>query len=102
MYDGFWFGYIAAFSLPRPGIHDCFNIFAVEKGDGSAEALALAQERLRIADELEVRTIEEDRKVLDTIRYAPGHLLKVDRSAARFAQYLRDYPRAHPGRDFIR
>jgi hypothetical protein len=51
--------------------------------------------------DLEIRTVEEDRDILNNIRYAPGHLIKIDKSIGRFFQYLRDYPRAHPSRDFI-
>lgn len=101
VYDDFWFGYIAAFSLPQPGMHEAFQIFAVEKGDGTPESEALVQRRLKIADDLEVRTIEEDRSLLDTMRPAPGNLVHVDKSLGKFYQYLRDYPRAHPGKDFI-
>ncbi len=102
MYEDFWFGYIAGFSLPRPGLTDCYNIFAVEKGEDTPEGRALAQKRLKMADDLEVRTIEEDRDVLDSIRLKPGNLIKVDTSMAKFYDYLRRYPRAHPGADFIK
>jgi hypothetical protein len=39
---------------------------------------------------------------MNTIHYRPGHLTKVDKSLARFLNYVRTYPRAHPSADFIR
>jgi phenylpropionate dioxygenase-like ring-hydroxylating dioxygenase large terminal subunit len=102
MYDGFWFGYMAVFEMPKPGQHIVYNIFAVEKVDDTPEGRALEEQRLKIASDLEVRTIEEDRDVLDSIRMAPGHLLNVDKSLGKFYEFLRKYPRAHPGADFIK
>lgn len=102
VFNGFWFGFIMGYSMPRAGVHDGYLAIAVEKLGDTPEQLALVQQRLEAAMDLEIRTVEEDRAILDTIRYAPGHLIRIDKSIARYFQYLRDFPRAHPSRDFIR
>jgi nitrite reductase/ring-hydroxylating ferredoxin subunit len=101
MYNGFWFGFVTGYSMPFAGQHDGYLAIAVEKLGVSPEEQALVQARLDEAMDLEIRTVEEDREILNNIRYAPGHLIKIDKSIGRFFQYLRDYPRAHPSRDFI-
>jgi nitrite reductase/ring-hydroxylating ferredoxin subunit len=101
MYDGFWFGFVTGFSLPRAGMHECYLSIAVLAGDGTPEGDSQARRNLQAAMELEIRTVEEDRQILNNIHFAPGHLLRADRSAAKYFQFLRNYPRAHPARDFI-
>lgn len=100
-YNGFWFGFINSYSMPRAGLHDGYLAIAVAPADGSAADAARVQEQLQTAMDLEIRTVEEDRDILNNIKYAPGHLIRVDKSIAKFFQYLRDYPRAHPSREFI-
>ena len=100
-YDGFWFGFVTGFSLPRAGINDVYLAVAVEADSTSADDQALARRRLEIAMALEVRTIEEDRPIVSHARFAPGHLIRADRSMAQFFDYLRRYPRQHPSKPFI-
>jgi hypothetical protein len=38
----------------------------------------------------------------DTIRFSRGMFTRSDRALGRFLDYLQKYPRAHPGRDYIR
>jgi len=38
----------------------------------------------------------EDRAVVKTIHFRPGTLTKSDATLARFLDYVRDFPRAHP------
>jgi phenylpropionate dioxygenase-like ring-hydroxylating dioxygenase large terminal subunit len=101
LYNGFWFGFVTGFGMRRPGTHECYLSIAVEAGDGTPEGDEKAQANLKAAMDLEIRTVEEDREILNNIHFAPGHLLRVDRSAAKFFQFLRSYPRAHPARDYI-
>ncbi len=100
--NGWWLGVYAGFSLPRPGKHRAFACIAVERGDGSPEAEAKQKELLEFGTALLKNTAEEDRPVLDTIRYRPRTLTKGDKSLARYLDMLRDYPRAHPSAEFIR
>ncbi len=102
MYDDWWLGGLTGHSCPRPGQHEVFLCLAVERGDGSPEALSEAERRLDIAQDLLERTVDEDRDILDTIHYRPGTLTKGDRTLARYFDYLRAYPRAHPSAEFIR
>ena len=44
---------------------------------------------------------EAVREALPTMRFRPGTLTKSDRTLARYFQFLRGYPRAHPSRPFI-
>lgn len=101
MYDGWWLGAITAHSCPRPGQHEVFVYLAVDRGDGSPKALEEAQKRLDIAQDLLKRTVSEDFDILNTIHYRQGTLSRGDRSLAKFFDYLRQYPRAHPSKDYI-
>jgi hypothetical protein len=101
-YNGWWIGGTTGFSCPGPGRHQAFASLAIEKGDGSEEALAAVEQRLQVAEALMWRTLEEDRPVLDTIHYAPGTLTKGDTTLARYLNFLRKMPRAHPSAPFIR
>ncbi len=101
-YDTWWLGGVTGHSCPRPGQHEVFLCLAVEKGDGSEAAIAEAEKRLDIAQSVLERTVGEDRDILNTIHYTPGTLSKGDKTLAKFFDYLRAYPRAHPSSDFIR
>ena len=47
------------------------------------------------------RTAAEDKPILDSIHHKVGYLTKDDASLAKYFNFLRKYPRAHPSRDFI-
>jgi hypothetical protein len=51
--------------------------------------------------DLEVAVATEDLPIVERARFQPGLLTRSDRSLARFLQYLRDYPRAHPSAEYI-
>jgi phenylpropionate dioxygenase-like ring-hydroxylating dioxygenase large terminal subunit len=99
--DGWWLGVYSGFSLPRPGRHQAFATIAVERGEG-AKAEARQRELLDFGVQLLKNTAEEDRPVLDTIRYRPRTLTAGDRSLSRYLSFLRGYPRAHPSAAFIK
>ncbi|WP_428245342.1 Rieske 2Fe-2S domain-containing protein [Ferrovibrio sp.] len=94
-YGDFWRGTITGFGLPRPGHNMVFNCNVVLKGPQAQEQL----ENLLVVSK---RTISEDWELLDGISFREGMLTPGDRSLARFLQYLRGYPRAHPSAEFIR
>lgn len=95
MYGDFWRGTITGFGLPRPGHNMVFNCNVVRKGPKAREQL----EALLVISK---RTIYEDWELLDKISFREGNLTPGDRSLARFLQYIRTYPRAHPSAEFIR
>jgi phenylpropionate dioxygenase-like ring-hydroxylating dioxygenase large terminal subunit len=94
-YGDFWRGSIVGFGLPRPGHLTMHATNYVRKGPK-------AQEQLERTHEVSRRTLSEDREIINTMHYRPGHLIKADKSLARFLTYVRKYPRAHPSAEFIR
>lgn len=52
--------------------------------------------------ELSKSIISEDAPILNTIRFRQGTLTKSDKALARFIEYIRQFPRAHPSADFLR
>jgi nitrite reductase/ring-hydroxylating ferredoxin subunit len=95
---GRWFGFVAPMGLPRPGESRLFFAVAVEDDPSNPEA---AQAFLDSMYDLEVSVATEDLPIVERARFRPGTLTRSDRSLARFLQYLREYPRAHPSADFI-
>jgi hypothetical protein len=39
---------------------------------------------------------------MNTLKYRPGYLINGDQSLSRYLTLVRNFPRAHPSRDFIR
>lgn len=95
--EGRWFGFLVPMGLPRPGFAKNFMTVAVEK---TADATA-DREFLESCLLLEMAIVGEDTHVMSTMRFRPGTLTKSDRTLARYFQFLRGYPRAHPSRPFI-
>lgn len=96
---GRWFGFLAPFGLPRPGRSRVFMVVVARKDSGAPEEVE------RFLDEvlaLETRVVGEDVAVMQTIRFRQGALTPSDRTLARFFDYLRAFPRAHPSAEFIR
>lgn len=98
--DGWWLGVAAGFSLPRPGKHQVFLSIGVRNVE--LDGGKTVRERLDIGKALLARTAAEDKPILDSIHYKVGHLTKADAALSRYFEFLRNYPRAHPARDFIR
>jgi len=98
VFNGRWFGFIAPFGLPRPGHTKTYMIVVARKAEGTdAENDAF----LKFALDLEKKVVSEDVPIMQTIRFKPGTLTKSDKALAKFMQYLRNYPRAHPSAEFI-
>jgi hypothetical protein len=100
-YGEFWLGGMVGFGLPRPGQHEVFAILALDAAQCADDVEAVLAQRFTVAEQLMHRTIGEDRDILNTIHYRPGTLTRGDRTLARYLQFLRDYPRAHPSGPFI-
>jgi nitrite reductase/ring-hydroxylating ferredoxin subunit len=96
--NGRWFGVIIAIGLPRPGLSKLFFVVAARTAEGDSASTAAF---LDFLVDLEKRVTREDLVVMSTIRFKPGTLTRSDKALARFLEYLRNYPRAHPSADFI-
>jgi len=94
-HGGFWRGSVVGFGLPKPGYLVMYSINAVPKGPK-------AKEQLEMATFLSRRTLSEDKAIMDSLHYRPGYLIDGDQSLAKFLNYIRAYPRAHPSAEFIR
>ena len=99
-YGEIWLGGMVGFGLPEPGKHEAFAILALDRREAPDEDELEA--RFAVAEGLMHRTIGEDRDILNTIHYHPGTLTKGDKTLARYLEFLRHYPRAHPSGPFIR
>ena len=95
MYEGFWRGSVAGFGLPKPGWLVMYSINLVKKGPE-------AKKQLETATWLSRRTLSEDWSIMNTLKYRPGYLINGDQSLSRYLTLVRNFPRAHPSRDFIR
>jgi phenylpropionate dioxygenase-like ring-hydroxylating dioxygenase large terminal subunit len=91
----FFRGSIVAFGMPRPGQLLAYSVNGVRKGPKQ-------KEHLDLSNAISARTLSEDKDIMNTIHYRPGHLTKGDKSLSRFLNYIRKYPRAHPSASFIR
>ena len=96
--NGRWFGFIAPFALPRPGQMKTYFIIAARKADSDE---ASTQAFLQSVMDLEKKVVMEDVPIMQGIHFKPGTLTRSDKALAKFLQYLRNYPRAHPSAEFI-
>ncbi|NQV78951.1 MAG: Rieske 2Fe-2S domain-containing protein [Alphaproteobacteria bacterium] len=94
-YDNWYCAAVTGFGLPRAGTHEVLGAYMVLKGEG-------AEERFNIVKGISERTIGEDEEILNTIHYRPGTLTEGDKTLAKYLQFLRRYPMAHPSAEFIR
>lgn len=100
-HQGRWYAAFTAFSCIRPNKSEVFAMIATPKGDGTPEGDAAADAFLQEMAVFEKKVLDEDTPVLNTIHYKPGTLTKSDKTLAKFLDYIRRYPRAHPSADFI-
>lgn len=96
--DGRWFGFVAPMGLPRPGQSRLFFAVAVEDDPQDPEGTRAFLDAMY---DLEVGVATEDLPIVERARFRPGTLTRSDRSLARFLEYLRNYPRAHPSAEYI-
>jgi hypothetical protein len=85
--------------MPAPGKVKTFYVLAARKSEGDD---AETQGLLDFAMKIQRQIIADDAPVLRSIHFRPGALSASDRALAKFFQYLRSYPRAHPSAEFIR
>ncbi|MDB6091377.1 MAG: Rieske (2Fe-2S) protein [Gammaproteobacteria bacterium] len=100
--NGHWFGFLFPAGMHRPGTMRCYTIIAAHKGDGSPQALQAARKALDFGMELETLVVGQDLEILNTIRFNRGHFTRSDRALARFMDHIMEYPRAHPGAQWIK
>lgn len=96
-----WYGVLVPFGCMRPNKSEVFMTILTTKGDGSPEAIAKAEAFLDEMMRFEQSILNEDSPILNSIHYKPGTLTKSDKSLARFLDFMRAYPRAHPSAEFI-
>lgn len=95
--DGRWFGFMVPMGLPRPGTTRNFMVVAVQRSDDRSADESFLD--LCLLTELGI--LGEDTGILTTMRFQPGTLTRSDRVLGKYFEYLRQYPRAHPSRDWI-
>lgn len=100
--DGKWFAFMHACGLHRPGMHRGYVVIATRKSDGTPADDKRASETLDFALDLEKMIVSQDADILNTIRFTRGMFTRSDRGIAMFLDYLKTYPRAHPGAEYIR
>jgi phenylpropionate dioxygenase-like ring-hydroxylating dioxygenase large terminal subunit len=98
-FNGRWYGYIAPFGMPAAGKVKLYYVLVAKKSEGDE---ASTQELLNFVLSIQRQIIEGDAPVWRGIHFRPGALSESDRALAKFFQYLRSYPRAHPSAEFIR
>ncbi len=94
---GNWFGALLAMGLQAPKRSDSIMVVAIPGATPEADCEAM----LDMIQSIEMGVINEDLEIMRTMRMRPGALSRSDKNFARFFKYLRQYPRAHPSRDFI-
>lgn len=100
--NGRWFAFLYPCGLHRPGTLRSYVIIATERSDGTPEDDRRVRDTLDFAMDLELAIVREDYDILNTIRFTRGMFTRSDKALGRFLDYLKCYPRAHPGADFIR
>ena len=97
--DGKWFGFMVPMGLPRPGYTKNYMVVAGKRSDGSPAEI---EQWLDFVIEFEKAVVMEDLPIMETIRFRPGTLTRSDLTFARYLEFLRKYPRAHPSADYIK
>ncbi len=99
--NGRWHMLLSALGIPAPGTSSHFYVAGAHLGDGSdaqeRETREFVEELIGMWDTM----LDEDDVILQQQHYKPGLLTNADAAVARFLTFVRDYPRAHPSREFI-
>jgi len=96
-----WTGGTASLVSLGPNSCEAYGINAVKKADVPGQSPEACQRVLDGLKAMNMQIMAEDQSVYQNIRFVQGALLEVDRELARYFDYLRRYPRANPGREFI-
>jgi phenylpropionate dioxygenase-like ring-hydroxylating dioxygenase large terminal subunit len=100
--NGRWFAFLYPCGIHRPGTLRSYFVIATQKSDGTPEDDRRVQETLDFAQALEIAVVDQDVDILNSIRFTRGMFTRSDRALGRFVDYLKTFPRAHPGADYIR
>ena len=98
-FAGRWFGFVAPFTLVRPGKSLVWFMIAARRDMGTPEEI---DQFIEFIFDVEVKVVVEDLINLKTIHFAPGTVTKSDKTLMRFFEYMRAFPRAHPSGPFIK
>ncbi len=99
--NNMWTGGVASLVSLRPGACEVYGINAVKIADVQPQTDEAIQQVLDTLKAMNMQIMSEDQSVYENIRFVQGTLLEVDRDLATYFSYLRRYPRANPGREFI-
>ena len=99
--NNMWTGGTANLVSSGPGSCECYGINAVRKSDVPEQTPQAYQKVLDSIKAMNLQIMSEDQSVYQNIRFVEGTLLEIDRGLAQYFDYLREYPRANPGRAFI-
>jgi hypothetical protein len=97
--NGRWYGYIAGIGMPQPGQSRVFTIEILRRDDGPPEG---TQAMLEFLHAFETGILDQDLPIMKGAHFRPGVLSSGDKALARFFEYVRAFPRAHPSAEFIR
>jgi phenylpropionate dioxygenase-like ring-hydroxylating dioxygenase large terminal subunit len=89
---------MSAFKAIPGNRSESFLVAATPKNAGPPDVI---EQILAASDAFLKRLFEEDIPILDTLRFKQDHLTAADEALARYFGYIRDYPRAHPAREYI-
>lgn len=98
-FQGRWYGYLAPFAMPEPGKTKIYYVIAARKAEGDEAA---RKELFDFAMGIQRSILADDAPILRSAHFRPGTLTRSDTALARFFEYLRKFPRAHPSAEFIR
>jgi phenylpropionate dioxygenase-like ring-hydroxylating dioxygenase large terminal subunit len=99
--NNMWTGGTASLVSLGPDSCEAYGINAVKKADVPEQTPEAYQQVLDGLKAMNMQIMAEDQSVYQNIRFVQGALLECDRELAKYFDYLRTYPRANPGRDFI-
>jgi hypothetical protein len=94
--DGRFVGGLAPMGIVAKGRLRNYLVAVTAKGPSDTDVFL--HDMLRLSRKI----IAEDAPILNTIRFRHGTLTRSDKALARFLEYVREYPRAHPSAAFIR
>ena len=99
--NNMWTGGTASLVSLGPDSCEAYGINAVKKADVPEQTPEAYQQVLDGLKAMNMQVMAEDQSVYQNIRFVQGALLECDRELSKYFDYLRAYPRANPGRDFI-
>ena len=99
--NNMWTGGTASLVSLGPDSCEAYGINAVKKADVPEQTPEAYQQILDGLKAMNMQIMDEDQSVYQNIRFVQGALLECDRELAKYFDYLRTYPRANPGHDFI-